>query len=410
MSAPPTSTDGPGRESDPNDTNMDDHPLEPATDARPSADRRTEIGWRRLALATIASGVLGAGILAGILAAAGALDNGTTSNADVPVTAGPAVGSGSLHPTSLYVDVAPGIVDITAHGSTVVAGPFGQAREQSTSLGSGMVVDRRGHILTADHVVNGSSSVSITSANGTTRRARIVGQDPTTDLAVLSVDPSGLELKPLPLGDSAALQVGDPVTAIGDPFGYRRSMSVGIVSGLDRTIQGLNGASAAHAVQTDAAIDPGNSGGPLLDARGQVIGIVDQIATGGSGADSSTGVGFAISSNVARAALGALKRGSAPAHAYLGVQTAPATDAGGSGRGVIVVAVSKGSPAAKAGLRSGDVIDTVGGKPLRGVNDLIAKVSAQRPGRSMTLGVRRGTGALTVHVVLGTQPTKASSG
>jgi putative serine protease PepD len=406
---------------------MDEHPQTPATDvsgdgaagaphrmaaapsARPGAGRRTEIrGWR-LALLTLASAVLSAAILAGVLSAAGAFDGGTTSNAAVPVDAGPTVGSASLHPAALYADVAPSVVDITSNRSTVVAGPFGAGREESTALGSGIVVDRRGDILTADHVVNGSSSVSIAFANGATRSARIVGQDPATDLAVLRIDPRGLSLKPLVLGDSAALQVGDPVIAIGDPFGYRRSMSAGIVSGLDRTIQGLNGASVAHAVQTDAAIDPGNSGGPLLDARGQVIGIVDQIATGSSGADSSTGVGFAISSNVARAELSALQRGSAPRHAYLGVEAAPAGEMGG-GRGVVVVTVNKRGPAAKAGLRVGDIIDTVDGTPLRGVNDLIAKVSAQRPGRSMTLGVRRAARALTVRVSLGTEPTKASSG
>jgi putative serine protease PepD len=385
------------------------HRTAAAPNTHRGAGRRREIAAFRLALVTLASAVLGAAILAGVLAAAGALDGTTRSSAAVPVDAGPTVGSGALHPTTLYADVAPRVVDITARGSTVVASPFGAGREESTSLGSGIVVDRRGHILTADHVVDGSSSVSITLADGATRSARIVGQDPTTDLAVLSVDPSGLSLEPLALGDSAALQIGDPVTAIGDPFGYRRSMSVGIVSGLDRTIQGLDGASGVHAVQTDAAIDPGNSGGPLLDARGQVIGIVDQIATGGSGADSSTGVGFAISSDVARAELSALEHGSAPGHAYLGVESAPASVTGGGG-GVVAVTVSNGSPAAKAGLHGGDIIDAVDGKPLRGVNDLIAKISAQRPGRSTTLAVRRGGRALTVHVLLGTQPTKASSG
>jgi putative serine protease PepD len=271
-----------------------------------------------------------------------------------------------------------------------------------------MVVDRRGHILTADHVVRGSSSVRVTFADGATRTARILGQDPSTDIAVLGVDPSGPSLHPLTLGDSAALQVGDPVAAIGDPFGYKRSMSVGIVSGLDRAIQGLDGSSVGHAVQTDAALDPGNSGGPLLDAHGDVIGIVDQIATGNSDAQNSTGVGFAISSNVARAELSALARGAAPAHAYLGVQTAPAVEVAG-GRGVVVVAVQKGSPAAKAGVRAGDIVDAVGGKPLRGVNDLIATVAADRPGQAMTLTVRRGARRLTLRVVLGAQP-KAPAG
>jgi S1-C subfamily serine protease len=226
---------------------------------------------------------------------------------------------------------------------------------------------------------------------------------------VLSVNPSGLSLRPVALGDSAALQVGDPIAAIGDPFGYPRSLSTGIVSGLDRTIAGLNGYSIAHAIQTDAAIDPGNSGGPLLNARGQVIGIVDQIAVGNSGADSSTGVGFAVSSNVAKAELSELERGSAPTHAYLGVDTAPAVDIDG-GPGVIVEAVQSGSPAAKAGVRTADVIEAVNGKQLRGVNDLIATVSAGRPGQTLSLGLRRGGRQLTLRVVLAAQPSHASGG
>jgi putative serine protease PepD len=382
----------------------------PQREPRPSAARGTVIGARRLALATAASAVLGAAVLTAILFATGALPGDATTSATAePVTAGPAVGGGSLHPRALYADAAPGVVDITARGSTTVASLFGREREPSTSTGTGIVVDRQGHILTADHVVRGSSAVTVTFPNGTTRSARVLGQDATNDLAVLGVDPSGLSLRPLPLGDSGALQVGDPVAAIGDPFGYQRSMSTGIVSGLDRTIQGLDGFSVAHAVQTDAAIDPGNSGGPLLNARGQVIGIVDQIATGNSGADQSSGVGFAVSTNVARAELAQLERGSAPAHAYLGVETAPAVEPGDR-RGVAVVAVRSGGPAAKGGLRAGDSIDAIDGRPLRGVNDLIATVSADRPGQPVTLDVRRGGRRLTLHIVLGAQPADGSSG
>jgi putative serine protease PepD len=361
-------------------------------------------------MAMIASAAVAAAAVVAVLFATGAVHTGgTTESAPVPPTSGPTVGAASLHPAGLYADVARGVVDITARGTTTVASPFGSTREPSTSTGSGIVVDRRGDILTADHVVRGASSVSVTFADGATRRAHVRGHDATTDLAVLAVNPSGLSLHPLALGDSGALQVGDPVAAIGDPFGYQRSMSTGIVSGLDRTIQGLNGFSVGHAVQTDAAIDPGNSGGPLLNARGQVIGIVDQIATGNSGADSSTGVGFAISSNVAKAELGALEHGSAPAHAYLGVGSAPAGDVGG-GRGVVVVTVQSASPAAKAGVRSGDIIDAIDGRPLRGVNDLIATVSAHRPGQAVTLAVRRHGRMLTLHVVLAAQPRAASAG
>jgi S1-C subfamily serine protease len=367
---------------------------------------------RRLMLMTFISAVVGAGALAAILFLTGAVHGGTTDTAQAdgqPVAAGSAVASQSLNPAALYADTAPGVVDIIARGTTTVQGPSGSSsEEQETSSGAGVVLDRQGHILTADHVVRGSSSVSVKFANGTLRSVRVTGSDPATDLAVLSVDPSGLSLHPIALGDSAGLQVGDPVAAIGDPFGYPRSMSVGIASGLDRTIAGLNGYSIAHAVQTDAAIDPGNSGGPLLNAAGQVIGIVDQIATGNSGADSSTGVGFAVPSNIAKGELSDLERGSTPAHAYLGVGTAPAVDVDG-GAGVIVESVQSASPAAKAGVRVGDVVETVDGKTLRGVNDLIAAVAADRPGQTLTLGVTRGTRHLTLRVVLAAQPRNASA-
>jgi putative serine protease PepD len=366
----------------------------------------------RLALITLASALIGAGALAAILFATGAVHGRTTATTQAaaePVTAGPAVGSESLHPTALYADTAPGVVDIIGRGTATVQSPSGPTTEHSTSTGAGVVLDRQGHILTADHVVQGSLSVSVKFANGTTRSVRVTGRDPATDLAVLSVNPSGLTLHPIALGDSAGLQVGDPVSAIGDPFGYPRSMSVGIVSGLDRTIAGLNGFSIAHAVQTDAAIDPGNSGGPLLNAAGQVIGVVDQIATGGSGADSSTGVGFAVPSNIAKAELSDLERGSTPTHAYLGVGTAPAVDVDG-GAGVIVESVQSASPAAKAGVRVGDIVETVDGKALRGVNDLIAAVSTGRPGQTLTLGVQRGARRMTLRVVLAAQPRTAPAG
>lgn len=181
----------------------------------PPSSRRDRRG--ATAPAVLAAAVLGAGALAAILFATGAIHGSTTSAGAQAATAGPADGSGSLHPTALYAGAAPGVVDITARSTTTVASPLGPSRQQSTSSGAGIVVDRQGHILTADHVVRGSSSVSITLSNGASRSARIAGSDPATDLAVLSVDPSGLSLHALVLGDSAALQVGDPVAAIGDP-------------------------------------------------------------------------------------------------------------------------------------------------------------------------------------------------
>jgi putative serine protease PepD len=378
-------------------------------EARPGRGAPPASGPRRLALVSLASALVGAAVLTGILFATGAFGGSTTQAAAEPVTTSPTTDSQSLNPVALYAGAAKSVVDITASGTSTVTSPLGRQQQQSTSSGAGIVLDGQGHILTADHVVQGASSVSVTFSNGTTRSVRVAGHDATTDLAVLTVNQSGLSFHPIALGDSAALQVGDPVAAIGDPFNYERSMSTGIVSGLDRTIQGLNGFSVAHAVQTDAAIDPGNSGGPLLNSQGEVIGIVDQIATGNSGADSSTGVGFAVSSDVAKAELADLEHGSTPTHAYLGVGTAPAVDVDG-GTGVVVESVQSASPAANGGVRAGDIIESVDGKALRGVNDLIATVSAGRPGQAMTLGVERGGRQLRLHVVLAGQPAQASGG
>ena len=198
------------------------------------------------------------------------------------------------------------MVDITSRGissSGDGASPFGgPSQSGSTATGTGFVVDGKGHIVTAAHVVDGASSISVKFQDGTTRTAKVLGTDNATDVAVLSVDPSGLTLHPLALGSSASLSIGDEVAAIGDPFTYDRSLSTGVVSGLDRTISAPNGFTVAHAIQTDAALNPGNSGGPVLDASGRVIGIVDQIATNGS-SETSSGVGFAVPIDLVRSEL-----------------------------------------------------------------------------------------------------------
>jgi putative serine protease PepD len=354
----------------------------------------------RVMLAAIGSAASGAAAAVAVLLATGGIHGGTPVAAAQPLTAGPAVGTGALHPAALYADAAPGVVDITARGTSTVQSPFGPALERSTSSGAGVVLDGRGHVLTADHVIQGASSLTVSFANGITRRARVAGRDPSTDLAVLKVDPSGLTLHPLPLGDSSSQRVGAPVAAIGDPFGYHRSLSVGVVSGLDRTIKGLNGSPVADAIQTDAAIDPGNSGGPLLNARGQVIGIVDQIATGNSGADSSTGVGFAVSSAAAKAELTGLEHGAKIRHAYLGVSS---SDAAGT-PGAVVASVTSGSPAADAGVKAGDVVTAVNRTAIGRSGDLLAAVAARSPGDKLELTLRRDSGTQTMTVTLGTQP------
>jgi putative serine protease PepD len=341
--------------------------------------------------------LLGAGILAAVLFAAGSI--GTTTKVTNVTQQAVSPGQASiaqLDATTVYRNAAPGVVAITSTG--VSAGP---GEGKVTATGTGFEIDSRGDILTASHVVDGASSVTVRLQDGATRRVRLLGLDRSIDTAVLQVDPSGLSLQPLPLGSSKAMAVGNPLAVIGDPFGFNRSLSTGVISGLDRTIPAPNGSSVANAIQTDAAIDPGNSGGPVLNAQGQAIGITDQIATGGSNVDSSTGVGFAIPIDPVESELSQLERGAHVSHAFLGAGVA----ASPTQPGALVGNVAPGSPAMRAGLREGDVITSVGATRVRGPNGLVAAISAHRPGARVTLTVQRGSNVLKLTVTLGTQPS-----
>ncbi|MDA0162642.1 trypsin-like peptidase domain-containing protein [Solirubrobacter ginsenosidimutans] len=219
-------------------------------------------------------------------------------------------GAGQFDVAAIYARANPGIVDVNAHTIATTAGPFGLPEAaEGTESGTGILLNTRGDILTAGHVVAGGHHITVTFDGGASRRATVLGTEGDMDVAVLHVDPSGLELHPLTLGSVAGLRVGDPVAVIGDPFGVPRSLSTGVISGLHRTIEAPSGAAVPNAVQTDAAINPGNSGGPLLDAHARVIGIADQIATGDSSVDSSTGVGFAVPIDSVKTRLAQLERG-----------------------------------------------------------------------------------------------------
>ena len=387
-------------------------PREPARPPEPPAGapsaRVRDVSRRSLAVLLVSAAALGGVAGTGALALAGAFDDGGAgSNASTPVATGtPVVDSSApaanLDAKALYTAAAPGVVDITANGAPSPS-PFGGG-SQGTATGTGFFVDRQGHIVTAAHVVDSASSVTVTLQDGTTRTARVLGKDDATDTAVLSIDPSGLTIHPLALGSSARMSVGDPVAAIGDPFGYARSLSTGIVSGVDRTIQAPNGFTVAHVIQTDAALNPGNSGGPVLDGSGRVIGVADQIATGGGGAEANTGVGFATPIDLVKAELADLEAGRNVAHSYLGVATGTATDTAGAQVG----SVSAGSPAASAGLRAGDTITAVNGKAVASSGDLVGAIAANRPGDKLTLTVHRGGRTLTLDVTLGRQPTQAT--
>jgi putative serine protease PepD len=332
----------------------------------------------------VSSALLGGGVSAGVLVATGATGNGRTTTTTIERVAS-STGSGSgLDASALYSSTAAGVVDITTRSGS----------------GTGFVVDTDGHIVTAAHVVDGASSITVKLQDGTTRTATVLGKDDATDIAVLEIDPSGLTLHPLTLGSSSSVDVGDQIAAIGDPFGYDRSLSTGIVSGVDRTIQAPNGFTVSHAIQTDAAVNPGNSGGPVLDADGNVIGIVDQIATGGN-SEQSSGVGFAVPIDLVKSSLKTLEAGGKVEHAYLGVSTA---DSPSSTAGAAVASVASGGPAADGGLRGGDIVTSLAGAKVTDSNDLVAAIATHQPGDKVQITVRRGSSTERFTVTLGTQP------
>jgi putative serine protease PepD len=269
----------------------------------------------------------------------------------------------------------------------------------SQAQGSGFVYDASGHVVTNEHVVDGASSIQVRFADGATTGATVVGTDPSTDLAVLKLDkmPSGVE--PLTLADSSAVEVGQEVVAIGSPFGLENSVTSGIVSALDRSMQAPNNYTITGSIQTDAAINHGNSGGPLLDMSGRVIGVTSQIESDSGGND---GVGFAIPSNTVRAIVSQLVADGSVAHAYLGVGV---TTAQGGTAGVQLTEVRSGGPAAGAGLQAGDVITAVDGKDVTTTPQLQAAIDAKQPGDKVTVDYARDGASHTATVTLGTRPS-----
>ncbi len=373
-------------------------------------------GAIRRAGTIVAAWLAGGLLVVGVLLATGAFGGGSTTQlttvkeaaATTPVA--DTTGGGTTAAEALYESTSSGVVEIksTISGSSEAqASPFEAEPQQgeASATGSGFIVDEEGTVVTAAHVVDEASSVKVILQDGTVRSAEVLGVDDATDIAVIRFDPEGVELEPLELGDSSSLKVGASVAAIGAPFEYAWSFSTGIVSGLDRTIEAPNGFTVSHAIQTDAAVNPGNSGGPLLDADGDVIGVVDQIATDGS-ADQNSGVGFAVPSNLVSSELEALEKGETVEHAYLGVSTGTAS---GETAGAQVVEVVQGSPAAEAGVKQGDVITAFGEEAVASTEDLVAAIAAREPGETVTLEVERDSQKTSLKVTLGTQPAESST-
>jgi S1-C subfamily serine protease len=397
-------------------------------------------GILRRAAELIVAAAIGAGLTLGGVAVFAGLDGHTTTVREI-------VSGGSSAPASfrtgrsetinqIYRSAAPGVVQVTSTSVVKLdnnSDPFGfgfpvpgfPQQETQRALGSGFVIDKAGHIVTNYHVIAGARSVEVSFSNHDSMKARVVGKDPGTDIALLKVDARSRALTPLTLGDSDTVRVGDSVVAIGNPFGLDRSVTAGIVSALQREIQAPNSYAIDHVIQTDAAINHGNSGGPLLNANGRVIGVNAQIETGSAGGSGgNVGVGFAIPINTVRTVAAQLLKNGSVEHASLGITGVAITPEIANifhfpvSHGVLVATVRAGSGAAKAHLRAattqavvagetwpigGDLIVKADGQTISSLARLRDVIAAKKPGESLELELYRGTKKMTLDVTLGRQ-------
>ncbi len=354
-------------------------------------NRRRHVSLAAAALLATAVGATGgAATYAGL---SGESTNTVARQATVTDSRPTATTSG-LTIADIYRETHKGVVEITVtkNGST----PFGTDRAQAG--GSGFVYDDQGHIVTNEHVVDGAASISVSFSTGQTYEAQLVGSDASTDLAVLKVDAPASLLVPLALAESNDVAVGDAVVAIGSPFGLEETVTSGIVSALHRQITSPNGFAIDDAIQSDAAINHGNSGGPLLNAEAKVVGVTSQIESESGGND---GVGFAIPSDTVQPIVSQLISDGRVEHAYLGVgvETAPG--------GARISQVRSGTPATEAGLRVGDVVTTVDGRKVTSAETLSSAIAAKKPGDTVTVTYTRAGKSDTVEVTLATRPDSA---
>ena len=321
-------------------------------------------------------------VIGGALALAGAAAFGklgskttvqqvTQTSTGIPTTSQTPASGRALTAEQIYRRDAPGVVQITATSvSQSSTDPFNllpNSPQTSQSLGSGFVIDKAGHIVTNYHVIQGAKKVQVSFSGQDEITATVVGKDPSTDVAILKIDAHARALTPLELGNSDAVVVGDSVDAIGNPFGFTRTLTTGVVSAVQRQIEAPNSLPIDHAIQTDAAINHGNSGGPLIDAQGRVIGVTSQISTGSTGQQGSVGIGFAIPINTVRSVAAQIISSGKAQHAFLGLDAAPVTPQLAklfhlpSNTGLLIQDVQAGSGADKAGLKAGKTAVVVQG-------------------------------------------------
>ena len=382
--------------------------------------------------ALVLAALLGGGAAVGIGAAVDA-DDGDVTTVLSTATATPSTrlaadDESGKSVQEIYAQSGPGVVQVT---STSVDGndPF-FGPQPRRSLGSGFVIDKSGRIVTNYHVIEDAQEVEVNFSGDDRVPARVVGSDPSTDLAVLEIDAQARALTPLPLGNSDAVRVGDSVVAIGNPFGLERTVTAGIVSALQREITAPNGYTIDKVIQTDAPINQGNSGGPLLSAEGAVIGVNSQIE--GSAGGGNVGIGFAVPINTVREVVSQILEDGSVEHAYLGVrmqaidENLAETFRMSVDAGVLIVDVIDGSPADDAGLQGGDqqvivggtsyvlggdIVSGADGEPLASPDDLRQLIMEKKPGDAMTLEIHRGDRGetqRTVSITLGRQPAQPS--
>src|SRR4051794_22972721 len=394
-----------------------------------SATARTLPGMNAKTLVPVGLACAAIGGAGGAALVAGLGDGGKTTTVvqQAPLVGAPASdnnkATGGLTPREIYKRDAPGVAFVRSEIVQRSQSPFdlGPTEQRGEASGSGFVIDKSGDILTNAHVIDGAVKVTVQFSDQKIVPARIIGRDTSSDLALLKVDPDGVDLEPLALGSAKDVQVGDPTIAIGNPFGLDRTLTTGVVSALQRRIQAPNGFTIRNVIQTDAAINPGNSGGPLLDAAGRVIGINSQIETGGNGSG-NVGIGFAVPIDTAKKALPQLEKGNVE-RGFLGITGAtikPSMNLAVK-QGVIVQSVDPGSGADKAGIEGaqstspdqastgGDIITKVNGKAITGIGQLRSAVGNKKPGDKVTLTVLHGGQTKDVTVTLGASPTTVTS-
>jgi S1-C subfamily serine protease len=370
--------------------------------------------------ALLATAVLGGVVAVGAVALLGGLEGDTTVITETASSPNPRLASPAkaMSVNEIYERASSGVVQITS-----TSGNIGGASQQQ-ALGSGFVIDKAGRIVTNYHVIQSADEIRVSFSNRDTVEAQLVGSDPSTDLAVLQVDTSASALTPLALGDSDKVEVGDPVVAIGNPFGLDRTATSGIVSALQRLITAPNSFTIDHVIQTDAPINHGNSGGPLLNSRGQVIGVNTQIETGGV-ASGNVGIGFSVPSNTVKDVVAQIVRTGRVDHAYLGIGGQAITpDVADTynlpvSKGVLIESVKSESGAAKAGLEcgqtqvvvagetyvlGGDIIVAFEGKQISSIEQLRDAIARHKPGDKVSLVIYRDAKKTSVTVTLARQP------